>query len=84
MPTPKDPPDSQDVQDVIREEESRGRRPVDTEELRTRQALKQKYRRLLQINRREDFVEAILALGIEPGSEEFDEFLQAWNAARRF
>lgn len=84
MAKPKDVPDPQDVQDVMREEKSRGRRPVDTDKLRERRRIVQSYRRLLRINRKEDFVEAILSLGIKPGSEAFDEFLQTWDDVRRF
>jgi len=80
----KDDPDPQDIQDVMREEKSRGRRPVDTDALRERQKLSHHYKRLLRINRREDFIEAIRDLGIQPGSELFDEFLRTWNDVRRF
>ena len=83
MSKPKDAPDPEDLQDVIREEESRGRRPIDTDAVRRRKVLLKDFRELLRMDRREDFEEAILDLGIERGSPSFEGAFQIWNETRR-
>ena len=84
----KDIPDPEGVQDVMREEKSRGRRPgspVDTDILRGRKRRLQDLRKLLRINRKEDFVEAIRDdLGLEPNSPLFEDAIHVWEKCRRF
>lgn len=88
MAKPKGVPDPEDIQDVVREEESRGRRPgkrpIDTDILRGRRRRLQDLRKLLRRNRKEDFVEAMRDLGLEPGSAAFEDALQIWKDYRRF
>ncbi len=75
----KDVPDPEDVHDIIQEEQSRGRRPIDTDARRRRAMLRRDFRELLRIDRRVDFEEAILDLGIERGSQLFEDAVQVWN-----
>ena len=72
-----------DVEDVIREEVSRGRRPVDTDALRERQELRARCRELLQYGTEQDVREAMLALGLKDGSPQFLEALRIWRSYRR-
>jgi len=76
-------PDPEAVQDVMREEKSRGRRPgspIDTDILRGRQRRLQDLRKWLRRNRREDFAEAIRDhLGIEPDSPEYQNALRIYE-----
>ena len=83
MANPKNLPDPQDIQDVVREERSRGRRPIDSDALRRRRVLLKDFRELLRIDRRGDFEEAILDLGIERGSPLFEDAVQIWDETRR-
>jgi len=83
MANPKDVPDAEDVQDVMREEKSRGRRPIDTDVLSQREMLRRDFRKLLRIERRGDFEDAILALGLKRGSPPFETALRIWNESRR-
>ena len=70
-----------DVRDVIREEKSRGRRPVDTDALRDYQEKLAKCRELLQYGNESDLRDAIRALGLEDGSPEFVEAIRIWRAS---
>lgn len=67
----------------MREESSRGRRPVNTDELREREKRLAKCRELLQYGSEQDVREAILALGLEDGSALFLEALRIWRSYRR-
>lgn len=74
-------PDPEGVEDVMREEKSRGRRrsPVNTDILRGRQRRLQDLRKWLRRDRREDFAEAIRDLGIEPDSPEYQNALRIYD-----
>jgi hypothetical protein len=80
----KDPPDPEGVEDVMREEKSRGRRPVDTDILRGRQRRLQDLRKWLRRDRAEDFAEAIRDLGIEPDSQEYQDALRIYEEYHKF
>ncbi len=84
MRDPKDVPDPQDIQDVILEEKSRGRRKIDTDKLRERRDLE----RLLQINNLGEFLsamrESLRAYGKEPDPELLDAAAEIWKSMRRF
>jgi hypothetical protein len=69
----------QDLQDVIRSETRRGKRPVDIEERRHRTELQRQFRFLLESGTRDDFVKAIRALGLKDGSLQFEQALAFWN-----
>lgn len=73
---------ARDVQDVMREERGRGRRPVDTDALRERSERLETCRELLQYGNEADVVEAMRGLGVEPGSKAMRDALQIWRASR--
>lgn len=87
MAKPKGVPDPDDVRDVVREEESRGRRPIDTDEQRRRALFRQDLRRLFQIDRRQEFVaaleEVMLDREIELDSPLRDFAVQLWEQSHR-
>jgi hypothetical protein len=74
---PKDP----DIQDVMREEKSRGKRRVDTKALQLKQKRLQVLREALNSETEGEFVEAIRELGLAPDSEELREALKIWRAS---
>jgi len=75
--------DNKDLEDVIREETSRGRRRIDTKARRERAERLEDIRRLLEDATEQEFVEAITAAGLQPGSFQFRQALQIWRAGRR-
>lgn len=74
--------ESSDVEDVRREEMSRGRRPVSLEARRQRQELLRDLRKLLEIGTESDFVAAMRALGFEADSSRWDELIRIWREYR--
>jgi hypothetical protein len=73
---------SSDVEDVRREEMSRGRRPISLEARKQRQELLHDLRTLLEIGTEEDFVAAMRALGLQVDSPRWSEILQIWRDYR--
>jgi hypothetical protein len=73
---------SSDVEDVRREEMSRGRRPVSLETRRQRQELLHDLRKLLEIGTEDDFVAAMRALGFGTDSPQWDEMIRIWREYR--
>lgn len=71
--------DSDDVGDVIREERSRGRRPVNTDVERERQLLRQGFLKLIQEGDERQFLRAIRGLGLQDESPEFETILKLWR-----
>jgi len=71
-----------DVQEVMREEGRRGRRPVDLEALRARRAKLSEFRKLLEIGTEAEFIKSLLAFGLREGSQEFLESLDVWREYR--
>lgn len=71
--------DSDDVGDVIREERSRGRRPVNTDVERERQLLRQGFLKLIQEGDERQFLRAIRGLGLQDESPEFEAILKLWR-----
>lgn len=69
-------PERSDVEDVRREEASRGRRPIDLQTRRRREQLLRDFRKLLEFGTEEEFVAAMRALGLRDDSESFREALQ--------
>jgi Mg2+/Co2+ transporter CorC len=70
------------LDDVIREETSRGRRPVNIEERRRRATLLEQCRDLLRLSTEEEFAEVMRASGVAPDSEHFQIALRAWREYR--
>lgn len=70
--------DPNDLSDVIREEKSRGRRPIDTQAEREHQLLVKGYLKLLSERNKQKFLRAIRSLGLQDGSAEFQQAVQAW------
>ncbi len=70
--------DPNDLSDVIREEKSRGRRPIDTQAEREHQLLVKGYLKLLSERNKQKFLRAIRSLGLQDGSPEFQQAVQAW------
>jgi hypothetical protein len=71
-----------DLEDVMRTESRRGRRPVDLEARQKRNMLLQDMRKLLTIATEEEFVAAMHAAGLRDGSPEFAEVLRLWRQYR--
>ena len=71
-----------ELDDVIREETRRGRRPIDIEERRKKAALLEQCRDLLRLSTEQEFVETMRASGLAPGSEAFQIALQLWREYR--
>lgn len=80
---PDDDPD--DLDDVLREERHRSRRGiVDTAARRRNQRLKDGFRQLLRSDPSEEqLAEALIDLGLPPGTKEFEECLRRWRQYRR-
>ena len=72
-----------DLEDVMREEKSRGRRPIDTAARRERAALRRSFHELLEVGDERDFIKAIKALGLREGSPRFLDALRVWREYRR-
>jgi hypothetical protein len=70
-----------DVRDVLREDRSRGRRPIDTDAVREREKRLEKCRELLRYGSEADLRRAIRALGLTDGSPEFAEAILIWRAS---
>jgi hypothetical protein len=74
---PKDP----DIQDVMREEKSRGKRRLDTGALRRRQDLLKKFREALTLRTEREFVDAIREMRLADDPEKLRELLKIWRAS---
>lgn len=61
----KDP----DLADLLREETSRGRRPIDTEAEQERRQLRRDYLKLIREGSEQEFLTALRALGLRDGPE---------------
>jgi hypothetical protein len=77
----KDDPKDPDIQDVMREEKSRGKRRVDTEALRRREDLLKKFREALTLRTEREFVEAIREMKLTDDPEKLRELLKIWRAS---
>ena len=78
-----DEPRDRDIRDVLREERSRGRRPVDSETERIERELREGFLKLIGDGTEADFRDALIALGWEPDSPEFEAFVTPWRALPR-
>jgi hypothetical protein len=74
----------EDLKDVIRQEQARGRRPIDIEARRLRMRLLKAFREALKLDDEDLFRETIVhELGQLPGSPEYRHSLSAWHALHR-
>jgi len=74
---PKDP----DIQEVIKEEKSRGKRRVDTKALQQRKYLLNQFREALKLRTEHEFVEVIRELGFADEPEKLREALKIWRSS---
>ena len=72
-----------DLKDLVRQEEARGRRPVDPDAEREQRELREGYRDLINGDDEELFREGLIALGYQPDSERFEQFLAVWRSLKR-
>ena len=79
----KDKQRDREIGDVIRQEMARRGRPVDPDALRERRELFEDYLWILRNGTEEQFRSVLTSLGWQPGSPEFDRFLQLWRALPR-
>ena len=75
-----DPGDTE-LQDVIREEKSRGKRRVDTEALQVKRERLKVLQEALKARTEREFVEAIRELGCADDPEILREALKIWRAS---
>ena len=80
MPIADDPKDP-DIQDVMREEKSRGKRRINMEALRRREYLLKKIREALTLRTEREFVEAIRELKLVDDPEKLRELLKIWRSS---
>jgi len=76
-----DDPKSADINDVMKEEKSRGKRRVDTKALQLTQERLKLLREALNSETEREFVEAIRALGLADDPEKLREALKIWRAS---
>ena len=76
-----DDPKYPDIQDVMREEKSRGKRRVDMDALRRREDLLKKIREALTLRTEREFVDAIRELKLVDDPEKLRELLKIWRAS---
>lgn len=73
--------DREDIDDVRKQEEGRGKRPIDIAARRRRAILQRKFKEALENNDVELFKEAIMNdLGQMPGTPEHERSLKVWYA----
>ena len=77
-------PDDQEIQNVRKQEEQRGKKhPADISALRRRKILQKKFKEALESNDEAAFVQAIVNdLGQLPGSPEYEKSLKIWREFR--
>ena len=76
-----DDPKYPDIQDVMREEKSRGKRRVDTKALQQRTYLLNRFREALKLRTEHEFVEAIRELGFADDPAKLREALKIWRSS---
>ena len=76
-----DDPKSSDIQDVMREEKSRGKRRVDPKAIQLTQDRLKLLREAPNSETEREFVEAIRALGLADDPEKLREALKIWRAS---
>ena len=69
------------IDDVMKEEKSRGKRPVDTKALRQKQELLRKFREALKLRTEREFVDAIRELKLVDDPERLRALLKIWRSS---
>lgn len=77
------PDDERDLQDVMAEEKSRGKRRVDFDERRRRRDLLAGFQRALSARTEREFLEMIKPLGLGDDPKKREEALRIWRASSR-
>jgi hypothetical protein len=72
----------QDLEDVIKKETRRGRRPIDLDARRKRVEMLSDFRKLLTLATEEEFIQAMRAVGLRDGSPQFLDALKIWRDFR--
>lgn len=75
----KDQSGDSDIQAVRREEMSRGRRPIDTEQQELARNFKRDFETLLLDGDREQFRAFLIAHGLQDGGEQFQRSMILWE-----
>lgn len=76
-----DDPRNSDIQDVMREEKSRGRRRIDVEALRRREELRKQFREALKLRTEREFIDAIREMKLADDPEKLRELLKIWRSS---
>ena len=74
--------DDSDLDDLLREERSRGRRPVDMEARQLRERVREQLHEVCRDGTEADFRALIRAYGVPAGSDRETALLRLWRAAR--
>jgi hypothetical protein len=77
-----DEDDKKDLEEVMKQETRRGRRPIDFEAGKRRAQTLRDMRKLLESASEEEFLAAIRTAGLRDGSPEFLEALRIWRGYR--
>jgi hypothetical protein len=72
-----------DIQDVMKSETSRGRRPIDIRARREREEIRKLLLELLKAGDENGFMQAMRAYGWSDDSAEFQRALKIWRAKPR-
>ena len=75
------PSGDRDIQDVLREDRSRGRRPVDTDAEREQRELRDRMREWIVSDDEAGFRQALSAI-YPPDSERFRQFVAFWRSLK--
>ncbi|HEV8384618.1 MAG TPA: hypothetical protein VGQ11_07080 [Candidatus Acidoferrales bacterium] len=73
-------PEDDDIREVMKAEQSRGRRPIDIDARRERDELRKILRELLKAGDEQGFMQAMRAYGWSDDSPEFQRALKIWRA----
>jgi hypothetical protein len=71
-----------DIEEVMRSESRRGKRPVDLDERKRLNELKQGFRDIHRFGTEDDLKDAMRALGYRDDSERFRNALRIWRVTR--
>ena len=77
-----DDPKEREIKEVMAEEGRRGRRPIDLKARKQRQDRLAGFRSYLRLATEDEFVKAMLALGLREGSKELLSALELWREFR--
>lgn len=75
--------EDQDIQAVRREEMSRGRQPIDMEQLLLERKFKRDFEELLLNGNKKQFRSFLIAHGQQEGTERFEVSMRPWQAYQK-